>query len=614
MNARTRPGTVHELLVMQAGVRGDAPALVSAGRPPMTYAALRAEVERTVTTLASTGLGRGSRVAVSLPNGPETAVMILSALTDAIWVPLNPELSAAEYDFLLRRLHVDALVVPEDAETPAIAIARSLGLALLRVVPRIDDVAGGFDLRVESTRPAVSPTTLLPEDIGVVFHTSGTTSLPKVVPLHQSQVMARSYRQPIERADRCLFVNPMFTSGALPTLLTPLAFGASIAFARTSGEDALLEALQTLEPTYFSTNPTLLSSLLDRIERASPLRPATLRFIRTAGIALTPALQSRAEAALGVPILQGYGLTEAGPIALNPLPPGRRKPASVGVSVGPEIAVVDEDGNRLQPNENGEVVVKDVGVMAGYEDDPDASRTAFRSGWFRTGDSGHLDEDNYLFLTGRIKELVNRGSMKVSLAEVDDVLLRHSDVADAATFGVSHPTLGEDLVAAVVVREQRTVSMQQLREFMFEHLAAYKVPTTIVPVAALPRRVLGKINRIALAKSLKDLLLRDYVAPRNEQEAIVAATFADVLKLERVGANDNFFELGGDSIRAMQVIARINSVSGSRLGADALLRWPVLADFAAAVLSARRSQLVPPPIVPRRGGIDTASEPPGTKS
>jgi acyl-CoA synthetase (AMP-forming)/AMP-acid ligase II/acyl carrier protein len=598
---------------MQAGVCGQAPALVVAGRQSMTYTVLRSVVERTVTTLASAGLGRGSRVGVSLPNGPETAVLILSALTGAIWVPLNPELGATEYRFLLGRLRVDALITPEGAETPAVAIARSLGLALLRVAPRVDDLAGAFDLRVETARPAIPQTTPLPEDIGVVFHTSGTTSLPKVVPLLQSQVMARSYRQPIDRADRCLFVNPMFTSGALPTLLTPLACGASIGFAQTSGADALLEALQTLEPTYFSTNPTLLSSLLDRLDCAPPLRPTTLRFIRTAGIALTPALQARLEAGLGVPILQGYGLTEAGPIAQNPLPPGCRKPASVGLSVGPEIAIVDEYGNRLGPNEDGEIVVNDAGVMAGYEDDPDANREAFRGRWFRTGDIGHLDEGDYLFLTGRLKEIVNRGSMKVSLAEVDDALMRHSDVADAAAFGVPHPTLGEDLMAAVVVRGQRTVSMQQLREFAFEHLAAYKVPTAMVSVGTLPRSALGKINRIALAKSLRDSLFRDYVAPRNDREAIVAATIADVLKLERVGVDDNFFALGGDSMRAMQVIVRINSVLGSNLGADALFRWPILADFAAAVASGRGSRPVPPPIVPRRAGIGAASETPGTK-
>ena len=613
MNARTSPRTVHELLVMQAGVCGQAPALVVAGRRSMTYTVLRSEVERTVTTLASAGIGRGSRVGISLPNGPETAVLILSALTGAIWVPLNPALGATEYRFLLGRLRVDALIAPEGAETPAVAVARSLGLALLRLVPRVDDVTGAFDLRVETARPAVPQATLLPEDIGVVFHTSGTTSLPKVVPLLQSQVMARSYRQPIDAADRCLFVNPMFTAGALPTLLTPLACGASIGFARTSGVDALLEALQTLAPTYFSTNPTLLTSLLDHLDRAPQSRPATLRFIRTAGTALTAGLQARLEAGLGVPILQGYGLTEAGPIAQNPLPPDCRKPASVGVSVGPEIAIVDADGNRLGPNEDGEVVVKDAGVMAGYEDDADANREAFRDGWFRTGDSGHLDEAGYLFLTGRLKELVNRGSMKVSLAEVDEALLRHPDVAEVAAFGVPHPTLGEDLLAAVVVRPQRTVSMQQLREFAFEHLAAYKVPTAIVPVATLSRSALGKINRMALAKTLRDSLFRDYVAPRNDQEAIIAATIADVLKLERVGADDNFFALGGDSMRAMQVIVRINSALRSNLGADALFRWPIVADFAAAVASGRGSRPVPPPIVPRRAGTGTASEPPGTK-
>ena len=371
----------------------------------------------------------------------------------------------------------------------------------------------------------------------------------------------------------------MFTAGAMHTLLAPVAVGASIVFARSRGEDALVEALQRLEPTYVPTSPTVLSSLLDRLGRQAQVTPAALRYVRSSSSALSTALQDRVELALGVPVVQGYGMTEVGPIAQNPLPPARRKARSVGISVGPEIAILDEKGTFCGPPAVGEIVVRGPGVMSGYEDDVEANRNAFHEGWFRTGDSGYLDEDGYLFITGRIKELVNRGGIKVSPAEVDEALLRHPAVLDAATFGAPHPTLGEDVAAVVVVRDHAEVSTRHLREFALEQLAAYKVPSTITIVASLPRNAAGKLNRSALAKSLSKSPRRNFVAPRNEHEERVAAIFADVLGVERVGVEDNFFELGGDSLRGVQVIARANRAFGASVGAESLFRWPTVEEL-----------------------------------
>jgi len=236
--------------------------------------------------------------------------------------------------------------------------------------------------------------------------------------------------------------------------------------------------------------------------------------------------------------------------------------------------------------------------MSGYENDPGADRDAFRDGWFRTGDLGHIDEDGYLFVTGRIKEIINRGGFKVSPAEVDAVLLRHPDVLDAAAFGVHHPTLGEDVAAAAVIRDQGKISPQQLREYALEHLAAYKVPSTIKFVVALPRNVTRKIDRNALARDLEFALCRGFVPPRNAQEDLVAAIFAEVLGIDRVGANDNFFALGGDSLRGMQVITRVNLALGSNLTVESLFRWPTVADFAAGIRPDGLAQVRSSPFTP----------------
>jgi acyl-CoA synthetase (AMP-forming)/AMP-acid ligase II len=586
--------TIHELLVRQAERFGDAPAIVVEDRPPLDYAALRAEVDRAVAALAAAGIGRRSRVAVALSNIPEAVTAIFAALSAGVCVPLNPALGQVASEALLRRLRVDALIVPEDVDSPIEASARLLGLSLLRLASAPERPAGSVLLRFDNARPGVARSIPSPDDPAVVFHTSGTTSIPKVVPLTHAQLVARSSAQPISSGDRCLLVPPIFTGGVFGhSLCSPLAAGAAIGFARGAGVDALLDALDALSITYFSANPALLDSLGERVAQRGAIAP-TVRYIRSSSSALSPEQQHRAEAALGVPVVQGYGMTEVGTIAQNPLPPASRIPGSAGVSVGPDIAVMDENGALVAANVTGELVVRGPGVMSGYEDNPEANRCAFRGGWFRTGDSGHLGDGGYVFITGRIKELINRGGLKVAPAEIDDALRRHPDVADAVAFGVPHPTLGEDVAAAVVVRRSETVSEQQLREFAFAHLAPHKVPSTILYVAALPRTAAGKLNRSEFAEAYAAALRPTFRAPRDARERLVAAIISEVVHVERVGIDDNFFALGGDSIRGAQVMARVNAAIGSNLGPDALFRLPTVASFAAAL--AAPSPVAPPPL------------------
>lgn len=611
MNGERLPRTIHDLLVRQADRRDQAPAIVSLDQATLTYRGLLIEVEGAVAALAAAGVGRGARVAMTFANAPDALVLMLALMAGTVCIPMNPALDRASCDALLRNLRVAALIAPDGVDTHAVAVARALGLTLLRLARRADRVAGGFALRVEATRTPITPVTQQwpqADDLAILFRTSGTTAQPKTVPLTQAQVVARSSTQPIDCADRCLFVSPMYTAGAMAhTLLASIAAGASIGFPREAGTSALLEALEQLDITYFSANPAVLASLHEQISERPLTRPLALRFIRSAGSSLTTALQLRIEAAFGAPVIQGYGTTEAGTVAGNPLPPGRRKHGSVGLSVGPEIAIADENGKHLGPDLTGEILVRSAGVMSGYENDRDSNRDAYRDGWLRTGDLGHLDQDGYLFISGRIKEIINRGGFKVSPAEVDAALLRHPDVLEAAAFGVRHPTLGEDVAAAAVIRHHATLSPQELREFAFEHLTPYKIPTTIVFVAALPRNATRKVDRSALAKELEHALRKGFVAPRNAREALVASIFAEVLRIDRVGADDNFFERGGDSLRGTQVIMRVNAVFGSNLAVEHLFRSPILADFAAAVTADLRSRgattLVAAPADPRARAV-----------
>jgi acyl-CoA synthetase (AMP-forming)/AMP-acid ligase II/acyl carrier protein len=261
-----------------------------------------------------------------------------------------------------------------------------------------------------------------------------------------------------------------------------------------------------------------------------------------------------------VPVIESYGMTEAAhQMASNPLPPGQRKVGSVGLAAGPEVSVMDGAGNLLSPGEIGEIVIRGANVTSGYINSVESSTENFAQGWFRTGDQGYLDEDGYLFISGRLKEIINRGGEKISPREVDEALLEHPDISQAIAFAVPHSTLGEDIAAAVVAREKNQITEAAIRKYLGSRLAAYKIPSRILFVDDLPKGATGKTQRIGLAEKFADRLKGQYVALQKEREAAVAQIYVEVLGVEQVGATDNFFALGGDSLRATQVIARIRA-------------------------------------------------------
>jgi thioesterase domain-containing protein/acyl carrier protein len=297
-----------------------------------------------------------------------------------------------------------------------------------------------------------------------------------------------------------------------------------------------------------------------------------LRFIRSSSAAMPARVLAELERIFGVPLIEAYGMTEgAHQLASNPLPPRPRKAGSVGVAAGPEIAVMA--GESLAPaGVVGEIVVRGRNVTGGYRDNPAANAAAFTHGWFRTGDQGYLDPDGYVFITGRIKEIINRGGQKIAPLEVEEVLLDHPAVAQAAVFPMAHASLGEAVAAAVVFRPGTTATESEIQEFVLGRLAEYKVPSRVVGVSALPKGPTGKLQRTTMAAQLAAELQSDHVAPGTRAERELAALWADVLGVERVGIHDNFFSLGGDSLRAGQLFARIARVFGTKLPPATLLR------------------------------------------
>jgi acyl-CoA synthetase (AMP-forming)/AMP-acid ligase II/acyl carrier protein len=375
---------------------------------------------------------------------------------------------------------------------------------------------------------------------------------------------------------------PMFhIHGLIAALLAPLSVGGSVVCTSGFSAPKFFEYFDEFQPTWFTAVPTMHQSILAEAAKEPTPKHASLRFIRSSSAALPPQVMFDLERVFGVPVIEAYGMTEAAhQMASNPLPPQIRKPGSVGIAAGPEIAIMDEAGHLLTSGEIGEIVIRGANVTSGYENNPQANEVAFTEGWFRTGDQGRLDEEGYLFITGRLKEIINRGGEKISPREIDEVLLDHPSVAQAVTFAMPHVTMGEDVYAAVVLRTGANVQEQDLRSFALSRLAPAKVPSRIVIVAEIPKGPTGKVQRIGLHEKLSSLLNAEFTAPCSLLEEMLSSIWAEVLKLDRVGIDDNFFQLGGDSLRATQAVVRIQDRLCVELSATSLFRDPTIASLA----------------------------------
>lgn len=489
----------------------DATALSSPGGKPLTYRDLRSVVQRTVSTLNHLGIGNNDRVAIVLPNGPHMGLSFVAIAAGATAAPLNQAYRADEFEFYLSDLKAKALVVDKDSQSPAVAVAEKLGVQILELSPA-DEGTGAFTLaaRGESKAgTAASPGVAKPDNLCLILHTSGTTSRPKIVPLTQTNVCASAcnVRDNLKlTAEDCgLHIMPLFhIHGLIAGLLAPLAAGGEIFC--TPGFNALkfFAWMEEAKPTWYTAVPTMHQTILARAEKNAQIIAANpLRFLRSSSSSIPPQVIAELEKVFNAPLVESYGMTEAAhQMASNPLPPATRKPGTVGIAAGPEIAIMDEEGKLLPRGATGEIVIRGDNVTAGYENNPKANAEAFTNGWFRTGDQGVMDAEGYVSITGRLKEIINRGGEKISPREVDEVFMDHAAVQQVVTFAIPHDKLGEEVGAAVVLREGQSVTEKELREFLSKRLADFKVPRKILFLDEIPKGATGKLQRIGLAAKL----------------------------------------------------------------------------------------------------------------
>ncbi len=491
--------------------RGDdaAVAISAPGSDPLTFSALRAHIAATVTTLNQLGVGRNDPVAIVLPNGPEMASAFVAISAGATTAPLNPAYKDDEFEFYLSDLCAKLLIVESGSDSPARAAAAKLGITVAELTPN-NDPAGLFQLTGDPVADAPQRGgNATADDIALVLHTSGTTSRPKIVPLTQANICATAAHVQETLAltpeDCCLNVMPLFhIHGLMAAVLSSLGAGASIFCSPGFNALKFFAWMKEANPSWYTAVPTMHQAILARAARnREVIETGRLRLIRSSSASLPPQVMRELEETFDAPVIESYGMTEAAhQMTSNPLPPRQRKAGTVGVAAGPEVSIIDEDGNLLAPGSTGEVVIRGPNVTSGYQNNPDANATAFTGGWLRTGDQGIIDEDGYLTITGRLKEIINRGGEKISPREVDEVLLDHPAVAQAVTFAMPHDKLGEVVAAALVLSEGSGLTENDIRDFARSRLADFKVPRRVVFLEAIPKGPTGKLQRIGLAEKL----------------------------------------------------------------------------------------------------------------
>lgn len=490
----------------------DRTAIEVVGGLGLSFGQLDAAIDALSDELRAAGVKAGDTIAIVVPNSLEFVIAFLAVTrVRAGAAPLNPAYKDGEFAFFLedQRAGLVLDLPTERGNADARAASAALGLPVWDILV---GGAGAVSLHVTAPLgPAVVATPVEPEsDIALFLHTSGSTSRPKGVPLTHANLMAsignigRTYA--FDRNDRSLLVMPLFhVHGLMAGLLAPLAFAASVHLPRSGRFSAstFWRDISACGATWYTAVPTIHQILLARRAEDYPRDdPPKLRFIRSCSSPLAPALLAEMEASFSAPVLEAYAMTEAAhQVASNPLPQdGPHKPGSVGRAQGVDIAILDETGTPCPASTVGEVCIRGRNVTRGYLNNPDANRASFAGGWFHTGDQGYLDPDGYLFITGRIKEIINRGGEKISPSRIDEVLLAHPGIAQAVSFAMPDPKYGEEVAAAVIPKSGVALTANELTEFCLRHLSEFQVPKRYFFADSLPMTGSGKIQRRAVAE------------------------------------------------------------------------------------------------------------------
>src|SRR5215831_745156 len=585
--SRLIPQTLAEAIAQHAVRDPNRPAIVGTQFAPFSFRELDLWIKQTGAQLRTAGIGPHSRVGVILPPGPESTILSLAIASHAISVPLNSNRPESEIEEELARVHLDALVLPSWVDSPALAIAQKSSFGLLEA-SRADGSLSSVALRqVRETPLPASAAGLTVEQralikhiaagfaphpkldsIALIFTTSGTTGTAKLVPVTHENLLVTADKMwqwfNLSSDDRTAFVLPGYYGAAIKiSLLAPLLLGGSVGLPPARHVQDLVEWVPDLCPTWLWGNPTFFQAVLDRLRsRAGIKLTHCLRFVVSGTAFLPPMLRAALEDTLGVPVLQSYGMSEAGILAADPAPPLKRKPGTVGLISRDELTIVGPNGDLLPDGEVGEILVHGPTVSPDIGADAEAQRSNERR--LFTGDLGSIDSEGYLTVAGRTKELINRGGEKISPYEVEKALLLHPSIKEAAAFPVPHPRLGENVAAAVVLKPETNTPTRDIKTFLADHLASFKIPQNIFVVPHLVKGATGKVSRSELSEAMAHHI-RDVAPPESPLEFQILDIWQTLLRRDDVGIDDDFFELGGDSLLAVQMVLEVETIAGRKI-------------------------------------------------
>ncbi len=477
----------------------------------LTYAQLKAESERLGRYLSKRGINKGDKISFMQGNGYQTTKLFLGTMYAGVVIaPLNLMAQPSQLEYVLQ--HSDTKLVfhtkdqKERLESACKKVDRPIDLIQIDnnaedILPRDEDLS-------EYTLPDVSE-----EDAALLLYTSGTTGLPKGVILsHKNMVAGGQYTamaHELTPEDRALCSLPLYhINGEVVTAVTPLVSGGSVVMPNKFSTTNFWEHISDYGCSWFSVVPTIISYLTSATNlEGKAYKLDRLRFGRSASSALPPALHKAFEEKFRVSIVETMGLTEtAAPVFSNPMNPSKRKYGSPGQAVGNRAKIIDKQGNEVPRGTEGEIMIKGDNVMKGYYKAPDKTREALEAdGWLHTGDLGYMDEDGFVFVTGRIKELIIKGGENIAPREIDDAMYKHPSILDAAAVGIPDDQYGEEIMCCCVLKPDCQCTEEELIEHCREHLGDYKTPKKVKIMDELPKGPSGKIQRLKLPKIVEKM-------------------------------------------------------------------------------------------------------------
>ncbi|MDM0116965.1 amino acid adenylation domain-containing protein [Variovorax sp. J22R133] len=586
------PTNLRGVLEFHAGARPSAPALLSPGHPSLSYSQLLAAADQVRLWLASFGLDSRSRIAVVLPTGLPLALANITLACTATVIPLHPGLTPPELEALAHDARANA-VLGQPGDDVVTALARQLGVPALPF-----ELSGFLQAPADPSKHLDHRASPAPGDTAFVLFTSGTSGKPKRVPLTHQQILASArnigHHLAMTQDDCGLLVMPLFHAhGLIGGLLTPLVAGSPVVCTPGFDADNFVQWITRFVPTWYTAAPSIHQAIADLGARLGPAWPEhRLRFVRSASSALSSALLGQLEALWKSCVIESYGMTEsATQMASNPLPPGTRRLGSVGPAAGAELRVIGKDGYDQPCGSVGRIVARGPALFSGYEDAPELNREAFHDGWFITGDLGWTGTDGHIYITGRASEIINRGGEKIAPHEIEQALLALPAVAQAVAFPAPHPTLGEDVHAAVVLTHNASADPRALRRALFGALADFKIPACIHLLEKIPTGVGRKVQRRRMHEQLQFIPRLQPAAtgpraPLTPLQARMAALFAQILRRPLGDTDANFLAMGGDSLSAARLALAVNRDCGVAISVAHVLAAPSVTEFAALVQAA----------------------------